>query len=228
MDYDIIGLSYYPYWHGKSLVALDNTLKTLSINFDKEIIIAETAYPFSSLTGTADYLVDNYSASKEGQFNFINKIDSIIRNNSKGKGVCLWGGVIDAYKIPKPSPNGYYWENQAVLDYSNRALPVLEALNNIVSSVENKKTLAGSYSIDNYPNPFNNSTIIEYEIPDNGYISLELYNILGERITNLFSGYREAGKFKNYFNGSNIASGIYYIVLKSSKHVFSHKILLLK
>ncbi len=138
LDYDMIGLSYYPYWHGKNLAALENTLKTLSNNFDKGIIIVETAYPFSSLTGTADYLVDGYPASIEGQFNFIKKIDTMIRNNSKGKGVCLWGGVIDAYKIPKPTPNGYYWENQAVLNYINKSLPVLEALNNMESSVENK------------------------------------------------------------------------------------------
>lgn len=228
LDYDIIGLSYYPYWHGKNLALLEDTLNALSIKFDKQIIIAETAYPFSSLTGTADYLVNGYPATIDGQLNFIKNINIIVRSNSKGMGVCLWGGVIDAYKIPKPTSNGSYWENQAVLDYSNNALPVLEALNNTFTAVKNESIIQSSFLIKNYPNPFNNSTIIEYEIQNDGNINLTLYNILGERIKDLFYGYIGKGKFKIYLNGNNLASGIYYVVLKSNEQIVNHKIILLK
>ena len=47
VDYDVIGISYYPWWHGKSLDDLQNQLSNLSINFNKDILIAETSYPFT-------------------------------------------------------------------------------------------------------------------------------------------------------------------------------------
>jgi arabinogalactan endo-1,4-beta-galactosidase len=47
LDYDIIGLSFYLLWRGKSLSELDNALKRLQQKFEKDILIAETAYPFT-------------------------------------------------------------------------------------------------------------------------------------------------------------------------------------
>ena len=153
-------------------------------------------------------------------------LDGILDSSQRG----VWSLTKKGYDIELNSEivAKIFHEVQSRYTKIKKALPVLESLNNMVSSVKDRNIFSGSFQIDNYPNPFNNSTIINYEIPDNGYVSLELYNILDERIVNLFSGYRQAGKFKIYFNGSNIASGIYYIVLKSSNHIVSHKILLLK
>ena len=47
IDYDIIGISFYPIWHGKSLGALESSLNELGTVFNKKILIAETAYPFT-------------------------------------------------------------------------------------------------------------------------------------------------------------------------------------
>ena len=47
LDYDVIGLSYYPIWHGKSLISLQSAIQNLSSLHDKKIVIAETAYPFT-------------------------------------------------------------------------------------------------------------------------------------------------------------------------------------
>lgn len=130
LDYDIIALSYYPYWHGKDLNRLETTLNTLTRLYSKKIIIAEIAYPFTSLDGTENFLVDGFPASSEGQLDFVKTVKSIIDENSMGYGICLWGGVTNAYAQPKPSSNGYYWENQAVLDYDNHPLPILSIFNN--------------------------------------------------------------------------------------------------
>jgi arabinogalactan endo-1,4-beta-galactosidase len=227
LDYDIIGLSYYPFWHGKSLTELQNTLNSLSNNFNKEIIIAEAAYPFDSLNGTQNYLVNGYPATIEGQTNYIKKINSIVMEISNGTGVCLWGGVTEAYKIPKPTPNGYYWENQAVLDYNNKFLPVLESLNNI-SSVKYNPVIPNGFSISSYPNPFNNSTNIQYKIPISADVILELYNNIGEKIKILYSGYQSAGQYNSQFNGDDLASGMYFVVLKTPQQILTCKILLLK
>lgn len=126
LDYDIIALSYYPYWHGKDLILLKNNLNQIVAQLDKDIVIAETTYPFASLVGTSGFLVPEYPATPNGQRDFIKHIYQLMLDNPKGIGIGIWGGVTEAYKIPKPTPNGYYWENQAMLDYDNIPLPVLE------------------------------------------------------------------------------------------------------
>ena len=68
VDYDVIGISYYPWWHGKSLDDLQNQLSSLSINFEKEILIAETSYPFTlgwndwtnNNVGLEEHLIDMF------------------------------------------------------------------------------------------------------------------------------------------------------------------------
>ena len=57
------------------------------------------------------------------------EINSVVKDNPNGQGVCLWGGVTKAYLLPKKRTNAFFWENQAVLDFNNQALPIMEALN---------------------------------------------------------------------------------------------------
>ena len=95
-------------------------------------------------------------------------------------------------------------------------------------SVEEKGVVPNSISVNNFPNPFNNSTVIQYVIPEEGNISLDLYNSLGEKIENLSDGFKIAGEYEVYLNGNSLASGVYFIVLRTSEHFISHKILMLK
>ncbi len=87
VDYDIIGISYYPWWHGKSLDDLQNQLSSLSINFEKEILIAETSYPFTlgwndwtnNNVGLEEQLIlPEYPASPQGQKDFIRDIKNLV------------------------------------------------------------------------------------------------------------------------------------------------------
>ena len=134
IDYDIIGLSYYPIWHGLSLTNLRLTMQSLSIVYDKQIIIAETAYPFTldwndwtnNIVGLPEQLVPQYPASPLGQKNFIADVISIIQDLDNGIGFCYWGAELIAWDGDQ-STNGSPWENQALFDFDNRALPVLEA-----------------------------------------------------------------------------------------------------
>ena len=80
----------------------------------------------------------------------------------------------------------------------------------------------------NYPNPFNPSTIISYNIPKDGFISLKVYNILGEEVAKLYEGFQKAGSFHINFNASKLASGIYLYKLQSGNFTETKKMLLLK
>ena len=138
LDYDIIGLSYYPIWHGKSLDNLKSKMNFLSNTYDKKILIAETAYPFTldwndwtnNIVGSEEQLIlPDYPATEQGQQNFINKIVSITKELKNGIGFCYWGAELIAWKGVQ-SKNGSVWENQALFDFENNALPVLKEFKN--------------------------------------------------------------------------------------------------
>ncbi len=80
----------------------------------------------------------------------------------------------------------------------------------------------------NYPNPFNPSTNIEYTVPDGDYITLEVFNILGEKIITLVNGYQQPGKYSIKFNAENLASGTYLYVLKTTDLIETKKMLVTK
>ena len=82
--------------------------------------------------------------------------------------------------------------------------------------------------MQNYPNPFNPSTEISYSIPKSGYVKLTIYNVLGEKITELVNGYQSAGNHSYQFNANNLSSGIYFYSLQTGNLVQTKKMILLK
>jgi hypothetical protein len=80
----------------------------------------------------------------------------------------------------------------------------------------------------NYPNPFNPSTIIKYDLPEAGFVTMKIYNILGKEIRTLVNDFRNAGKFNVTFDASNLPSGIYICTIKSNNFFSVRKMMLLK
>ncbi len=85
------------------------------------------------------------------------------------------------------------------------------------------------YSLDqNYPNPFNPVTRIKFALPASGYVSLKLYDILGNEVRVLDNSYRQAGYYEAEFDGSNLASGVYFYKLEAKDFVSVRKMILVK
>lgn len=134
VNYDYIGLSYYPIWHGKILADVTSTLNSLSQSYNKKIIIAETAYPFTlgwndwtnNVLGAENQLIPAYPATKLGQKNYLIALKSLLKQTTNGTGFCYWGGEWIAFRGTQ-STNCSSWENQALWDFSNNSLPVMEA-----------------------------------------------------------------------------------------------------
>ncbi|RLC51994.1 MAG: arabinogalactan endo-1,4-beta-galactosidase [Candidatus Cloacimonadota bacterium] len=133
LDYDFIGLSYYPIWHGKFLNSLKTKMQKLSGSYHKKIVIAETAYPFTlgwndqtnNIVGTEKQLIlPDYPATPEGQRKFVNRIKNLVREVKNGTGFCYWGAELIAWK-GNQAVDGSVWENQALFDFDNKALPAL-------------------------------------------------------------------------------------------------------
>ncbi|PXY00997.1 arabinogalactan endo-1,4-beta-galactosidase [Marinifilum breve] len=136
LDFDIMALSYYPIWHGKSLSELKSSINHLQTQFLKPVIIAETAYPFTldwndwtnNIVGQEDQLIlPNYPATSEGQKKYLLKIKDIC-NEVDALGFCYWGAEYVAFDGDE-SKNGSSWENQALFDFNNELLPAAEAFN---------------------------------------------------------------------------------------------------
>jgi arabinogalactan endo-1,4-beta-galactosidase len=133
IDYDYIGLSYYPIWHGKNLNDLKNTINQLGTTFNKKVIIAETAYPFSlgyndftnNILGQIDQIITAYPPTPIGQNNFLNELKNTVKLSDYGIGFCYWGAEWIAFRGPTAT-NGSPWENQALWDFNNNALPALD------------------------------------------------------------------------------------------------------
>ncbi|MBU0475037.1 MAG: phosphodiester glycosidase family protein, partial [Bacteroidetes bacterium] len=102
-------------------------------------------------------------------------------------------------------------------------------------SVEENNNLVSEFRLDqNFPNPFNPTTTIQYAIPQNAKnnytqpITLKIYNILGQEIATLVNKEQNAGNYSVQFDARNLASGVYYYTLKSGTYTQSKKMLLLR
>jgi hypothetical protein len=80
----------------------------------------------------------------------------------------------------------------------------------------------------NYPNPFNPSTSIQFTIPEAGFVTLKVYNMLGQEIRSLVSGIKEAGSHTIQFNADNLNSGLYLYKIEAGSFTQVRKMTLLK
>lgn len=87
---------------------------------------------------------------------------------------------------------------------------------------------AGFKLFENYPNPFNPSTLISYELPDRGRVTLRVYDVLGKEVAELVNMEQEAGSYKVNFGAADLPSGIYICELRSGRSVKTIKMSLIK
>ena len=90
-------------------------------------------------------------------------------------------------------------------------------------------TRAISYELNqNYPNPFNPTTTITYSIPQNSFVTLKIYDILGSEVASLVNGEIEAGVHKLNFNAVGLNSGVYFYTIKAGNFSETKKLMLMK
>lgn len=128
VDYDIIGLSYYPYFHG-ALNVLENALTRLTSNFsDKEIMIVETGYPYAwAVNGTTFDYTKTYPYSDAGQKSFTDDMITVLNRYKQVTGLFWWWMEYNLYKA---SISGA-WYNAPLFDSrTGRATSALSSLKN--------------------------------------------------------------------------------------------------
>ena len=96
-------------------------------------------------------------------------------------------------------------------------------------SINSSTLIPEQYKLySSYPNPFNPTTRISFDIPKSDYISLDIYNINGQHIETIINEYLPPGHYKFDFNGIELPTGIYFTVLQSKEFYQSNKMILIK
>jgi arabinogalactan endo-1,4-beta-galactosidase len=140
VPFDLIGASYYPYWHG-TLADLQNNLNDVAIRYNKDILLVETAYAFTAddndnyenIIRTEEQ--PGYPFTPEGQARVLTDIMNVVRAipNGRGLGIMWWDATWVAVPgngwDPTDPSAGNNWENQALFDFDNRALPAMSLFN---------------------------------------------------------------------------------------------------
>jgi arabinogalactan endo-1,4-beta-galactosidase len=136
-NYDILGLSYYSQWSG-SLNDLSKTLDIVTSEFKKPVVIAETAYPWSSqrfgndVIDTDKALLVGHPMTPSGQKKFVLNLEKLLRQQPGNRGLGLWWWEPMAIQV-RAASGAITWNggmaNSALVDSQGRALPALSALN---------------------------------------------------------------------------------------------------
>lgn len=81
---------------------------------------------------------------------------------------------------------------------------------------------------DNYPNPFNPATTIKYQTPNAGFVTLKVYDVLGNEVTTLVNERKEEGRYQITFDASSLSSGVYIYQMRINDFIDTKKMILMK
>jgi hypothetical protein len=135
-------------------------------------------------------------------------------------------------------PTGGNYRRSICLDYLHynsdgtikKVIQTTGGVNPVTSASRlGRAPLPGHFMLNqNFSNPFNPATQIDYSIPQRIYISLKVLHLLGQEVATLFEDIHRPGDYESTFNGRDLSSGIYFYQLKAGKFVDTKKLILLK
>jgi len=193
------------------------------------------------------YFVDENTTNVDPGFANLNNTDELLAQNCANIRTERAGGTVSNPVRYHNVANylDFTWPLEFDLSYSNSALQsagtdqfALGDLNwfptqkaQWLTDVEptGNGVLVDEFRISqNYPNPFNPTTNIEFAIPENGLVSLKVFNVLGEEVAELLNKELASGTYNVNFDASQLTTGIYFYTLTSGNFVQTKKMLLLK
>jgi len=233
-DFDVIGLSYYPWWHGQ-LTDLSTTMGNLAYQYGKPVIVVETSYPWTlnwndnvnNIIGSEGQLHPGIPATVEGQQLFLEEL--IERNaavyNGLGQGFFYWAP--DWISVPEAGSAG---ENIALFDFEGDLLNSISAYEYTPVSFEADRAISTMPRIEIivFPNPGNAAVTLQVTgVIEAGSI-LEIYDILGRRLEHIRMNKSAPGNFTHHWNTvrgerGSISSGIYFACYSSGPETISTK-----
>ncbi len=152
-DFDVIGLSYYPFWHG-TLDDLSNNINDISKRYNKDVIVVETAFGYTNQNfdkmpnayGAAEERIGGFRSTPQGQASGLRAVMERVAKvpNNRGLGMFYWAP--DWYAVPNvgwKTGEGNEWDNLAMFDNNGRALESMDVWNDV--SNPNGKTVTPTF-----------------------------------------------------------------------------------
>ena len=234
VNIDILSISYYPMWHG-TLTDLNQNMNELGNGFQKPVLVVETAYPFTlqwndntnNILGLETQLLENYEASEEGQFSFLHDLITLVDENNYGLGICYWApDWISTNQFGSP------WENQALFGFDGELLDAISVFDNSDVAITRIDNFSFN-NIYNYPNPFNPTTKLQYDLLEGGLVNITIYDMMGKKVKTLINHSQTAGYKSIKWNATNdinekVSAGIYLYTIKAGEFRQTKKMILLK
>lgn len=113
--------------------------------------------------------------------------------------------------------------------FGSAGVPLLQRAVKTLDVRDGEGTIVNGYYLSqNYPNPFNPSTKINYRLAEAGYVTLKVYDVLGNEVVTLVDGEKPAGEHSTNFNAANLSSGIYLYQLNVNGIKITNKMILMK
>jgi len=147
----------------------------------------------------------------------IQKFDGNANGEDEGFAVALdkWNNV---YVAGRTTDSVHYFD-YLIIKYGE----------NLVNVKESPSPSPVEYKLhQNYPNPFNPTTTIKFDLPKASFVSLKVYNVLGQEVATLVNEKRETGSYEVKFNASTLSSGIYFYRLCAETYAETKKLILVK
>ncbi len=152
-DFDVIGLSYYPFWHG-TLDDLSNNINDISKRYNKDVTVVETAFGYTNENfdkmpnayGAAEECIGGFRSTPQGQASGLRAVMERVAKvpNNRGLGMFYWAP--DWYAVPNvgwKTGEGNEWDNLAMFDNNGRALESMDVWNDV--SNPNGKTVTPTF-----------------------------------------------------------------------------------
>jgi arabinogalactan endo-1,4-beta-galactosidase len=234
VDFDVIGLSYYPWWHG-TLWQLQANLRDLGPRYGKATMVVETAYPWTlaaadatgNFVSSASELSSGYPATPIGQRDFLRDVRRVVET-SGGIGVITWEPAF----IPVNGGPGNPCENLTLFDFGGATLPGL-AFGAPGAAISGVPAPIGGSLLQNRPNPFNPATEIGYRLDVAGPVSLKVYDVAGSLVRTLVDAGVDAGWHRARWDGRDnagrvVSSGLYFYELTTPRGAEQRRMVLVR
>lgn len=197
--------------------------------FNNSICTGMSSFFFDNGThGTIDVKWPDVIKSTNGGIGFLKYSD--LDTSSGYASILFSGNFPQSVKPGKMVIMGFPFETVYPEATRNELMnKLLTFFNTPVLINENDKCIPTSFSLSqNFPNPFNPGTIISWQLAMSGQVSLKVYDVLGNEVATLINEEQPAGKYQVAFDGSKLASGIYFYKLTMANFSSIKKMVLLK
>ena len=244
-------LSAFPYLSNeqlrKTLILASDSLNNPNNKYGYGLLSAKRAleYPNIKLAGTYEFpsinklFLDSLGVFEDSVFILytINSEEKIYRSKMVNRGNSIYSFYYEGDLFDKVNFEFEYLDSTLVLKYSppegkysfiNGTTDVIIDINGSSNPIFNDFKLS-----QNYPNPFNPLTRFELSVPEEMFVSIVVYNILGQKVKTITTGYLKPGAFQYYWDGSNdfggkVSTGVYIYSASSKTKITSKKMVFLK